>query len=628
MDSASVTETLGFETIGKRQGAWFLPEGEVEWRIWAPVHSQVQLILWNGGERRQVEMQSVGEGYFEHREAISPDARNELRYAYRLPNVDLDLPDPASRWQPEGVHRPSAVFDPSTYAWGDRTWPRVQQNDLAIYELHVGTFTAEGTFDGVASRLRQLAHLGVTAIEIMPISQFPGTRNWGYDGVHPYAVQNSYGGPRRLQKLVDAAHQHGLCVILDVVYNHLGPEGNYLGLFGPYFTDRYQTPWGKALNFDGSDSDHVRRFVIESACQWVRDFHIDGLRLDAVQTIYDLSAYHLLQEIQDSVQATAAECGRSAVVIAETNQNDVRIVNRAERGGYGLDGMWSDDFHHSVHSVLTGETEGYYMDFGEPKHVVKALNEVFVYNGCYSPFHRRRLGNGADNSPREQFVVCIQNHDQVGNRVRGERLGGLLSLEAQRLAAALMLLSPCTPLLFMGEEYGEAKPFPFFCSFQDRGLIEAVRKGRKREFAALAIRWGGEVPDPQDPTTFEQAKLTWQWPEGTTQAGLRRLYRHLLHARRTWPALKDREHTAARLSDRHPEVLLLRRGPTPGITAWVNLSNRPIEVPEMQFDELEVILSTAEVQFGGTRNSVAEIKVLQPYELVIRGDKAWQTLPS
>ncbi len=308
----------------------------------------------------------------------------------------------------------------------------------------------------------------------MPVAQFPGDRNWGYDGVYPYAVQNSYGGPRALQRFVDAAHQLGLAVILDVVYNHFGPEGNYMAKYGPYFTDRYRTPWGKAVNYDGPESDAVRQFVIDNACTWVRDFHIDGLRLDAVQTIYDLSPRHILAELQAAVQREAGGGGRLVHVIAETDQNDVRLVRPSEIGGYGLDGVWSDDFHHSVHALLTGERDGYYLDFGEPSQVAKALNDVFVYDGCYSPFRRRRHGSRVGAADRTHFVVCIQNHDQVGNRARGDRLSTLVPPAAQRLACGLLLLSPCVPLLFMGEEYGETRPFPFFCSFEDAALVEAV----------------------------------------------------------------------------------------------------------------------------------------------------------
>ncbi len=400
-----------------------------------------------------------------------------LRYAYVLPN-QVDRPDPASRWQPEGVHRPSATFFPETSDWSDDGWRGVPRGDLVIYELHVGTFTPEGTFEAVARRLPELAELGVTAIELMPVAQFPGERNWGYDGVYPNAVQNTYGGPRELQRLVNAAHHAGLAVFLDVVYNHFGPEGNYLSDFGPYFTDRYRTPWGAAMNFDGADSDPVRQFVVDNARSWCRDFHVDGLRLDAVHSIFDFSPRHILAEIQDAVQAEARRRERPALVIAETNQNDVRLIAPRERGGYGLDGLWSDDFHHSLHALLTRERTSYYADFGFPEQLAKSYSDVFVNDGNYSAFHRRRHGTKVDDSPRTCFVVCSQNHDQVGNRALGDRLSSLWPPATQRLSCTLLLLSPCTPLLFMGQEYGETNPFPFFCSFSDTDLVEAVRGGR------------------------------------------------------------------------------------------------------------------------------------------------------
>ena len=362
-------------------------------------------------------------------------------------------------------------------------------------------------------------------------------------------MQNSYGGPHALERLVDAAHQIGLAVILDVVYNHIGPEGNYFAKFGPYFTDRYHTPWGKAINYDGPQSDPVRQFVIDNACSWVRDFHVDGLRLDAVQTIYDFSARHILADIKAAVKQIADSQGRPVHVIAETNQNDVRLINPPEQGGYGLDGVWSDDFHHCVHALLTGEQDGYYEDYGRAQDLVKAYNNVFVYDGCYSPFRKCRCGSRVDRQDRTRFVVCVQNHDQVGNRAEGDRFGAILPPPAQRLACGLLLLSPCVPLLFMGEEYGERRPFPFFCSFSDPRLIEAVRRGRREEFAALRFKWAVEIPDPQSPETFLSAKLEWSWPEGSAHAKHRRLYQDLLAARRQWPALRDRQRTNARLID-------------------------------------------------------------------------------
>ncbi|MCU0878082.1 MAG: malto-oligosyltrehalose trehalohydrolase [Pirellulaceae bacterium] len=602
------------------QGALRHDDGSVVWRIWAPRQESIRLVTWPEGKRTETEMQREAGGYFSYTAAEVPDG---LRYAFRLGEYSQEIPDPTSRHQPDGVHRPSAVLTPSRFSWTDSHWAGITQDRLAIYELHVGAFTPEGTFAAIIPRLPELVDLGITAIELMPVAQFPGDRNWGYDGVHPYAVQNTYGGPAGLMQLVDAAHAAGIAVLLDVVYNHLGPEGNYLGMFGPYFTPRYSTPWGEALNYDGPDSDPVRRFVIDNACQWIRDFHIDGLRLDAVQTIYDHSALHLLTEIQVEVQETARQVDRSVVVIAETNQNDVRLVNPREQGGYGLSGVWCDDFHHSVHALLTGEREGYYVEFGEPQQLVKALNDVHVFDGCYSPFHRRRHGSVIGDTPRERFVVSIQNHDQIGNRAFGERLNSLLSPEARRLATALLLLAPQTPLLFMGEEYGERHPFPFFCSFLDPNLVEAVRTGRRREFAELAFRWGEEIPDPHLTDTFESARLTWNWPADSPAAGLRRLYQVLLRARQAAPPLIDRQSTRARLGQPGEPGLLLERGAAEApLIAWANLAEDTLDI-SLSPPGKPAILSTSERRFGGSRQFPGELTELSPYELVIFGEPGW-----
>ncbi len=598
-------------------------DGTVHWRLWAPKHDSVSLVIDPEGQRTRHVMSVDGHGY--HRFAAD-GVPEGARYVFRLAD-GREFPDPASRWQPDGVHSPSAVFFPETYRWSDASWPGVSRADLVIYELHVGTFTAEGTFDAVGSRLAELKDLGVTAIELMPVAQFAGDRNWGYDGVYPYAVQNSYGGPRALQRLVDRAHQVGLAVILDVVYNHFGPEGNYLGSFGHYFTDRYHTPWGDGVNFDGPWSDAVRQLVVENARMWVRDFHVDGLRLDAVHAIYDFGAHPILAELQAHVQQIARQQTRTVHVIAESNQNDVRLIDSPSRHGLGLDGVWSDDFHHSVRTLLTGDLEGYYQDFGRVEHLAKAYERVFAYDGCYSPFRKRRHGNRVEDRDRTRFVVCVHNHDQIGNRALGDRSATYLSQPAQRLACGLLLISPCIPMLFMGEEYAEPHPFPFFCSFGDRELIEAVRQGRREEFAALDFQWGDQIPDPQDRATFESAKLTWQWPEGTFHANLRRLYRDLLAARRQWPALRDRQHTtagvlAATEDDRHATPLLwVQRGQTPCITMIANLSSDQRPLPDLDRTDRLWIFSTESTEYGGLRALAGEPVDLLPYEMLIFGEK-------
>ena len=631
------------------QGVLRQDDGSIVWRVWAPFSKTVSLITFPAAlgqgtvpifvsakmglspsaiptqaVRREFEMTPDGDGCFVYRSAscqgVASLVEEGLRYAWKLDD-GREYPDPASRWQPDGVHGPSAVFFPESYHWSDRDWRGVARDDLVLYELHVGTFTPEGTLQAIIPRLPQLVSLGVTAIELMPVAQFPGDRNWGYDGVHPCAVQNSYGGPRALQQLVDAAHQAGLAVFLDVVYNHLGPEGNYFGKFGPYFTDRYRTPWGQAIDYDGPDSDPVRQFIVENACQWVRDFHVDGLRLDAVQAIFDFGARHILADIQAAVQQEADRAGRRVHVIAESNQNDVRLVSPVERGGYGLDGVWSDDFHHSVHALLTGERDGYYEDFGLPAQPAKAINDVFVYDGCYSPFRRRRHGSRVGDLDRTRFVVCVQNHDQVGNRAQGDRLSALVPPAAQRLACGLLLLSPCVPLLFMGEEYGEQTPFPFFCSFGDPAIIEAVRRGRREEFAEMAFKWGAEIPDPQDPRTFAAAKLAWLWPEGSAQARRRQLYADLLAARRRWKCAtgaKPQATCQASGSDTLDGLLVFRRGGDDGVLAVANLTSTEAVAPPMPPGNNRCLLFSTEAPcYGGARSGESSLERLFPYELLI-----------
>jgi maltooligosyltrehalose trehalohydrolase len=464
-------------------------------------------------------------------------------YVYRL-NGNIERPDPASRSQPHGVLGPSQVVDPR-FPWGDRHWFGLPLEDYIIYELHVGTFSPEGTFDAIVPHLDALRELGITAVELMPVAQFPGNRNWGYDGVYPFAVQASYGGPDGLRRLVSACHQRGLAVVLDVVYNHLGPEGNYLAEFGPHLTERYRTPWGAAMNFDGPHSDEVRRFFVENALFLITEFHIDALRLDALHAILDLSAHPFLKELATAVHGEAERLGRRVYLIAESSLNDSKLVRPQELGGYGLDAQWNDDFHHALHALLTGERTGYYQDFGRVAHLVKAFREGYVYSGQYSQFRRRRHGNSSQSLAAHQFVVCSQNHDQVGNRAFGERLSQLVSFEALKLAAGVVLLSPFIPLLFMGEEYGEPAPFPYFVSHSDPGLIEAVRRGRREEFAAFG--WPGEPLDPQDEATFLQAKLDHTRRQAGHHRVLAEFYRELIRLRRARPALR-------RLSKDHLEV--------------------------------------------------------------------------
>lgn len=514
------------------QGATVLANGSTRFSVWAPDVETASVVLVDGGRPKQHPLDRQPGGFLE---TVVPGVAAGADYFYRL-DGERDRADPVSRHQPAGVHGPSRVVDPTAFRWSDADWRGIETPDLLIYELHVGTFMPEGSFHAVADRLPYLRELGVTAIELMPVAEFPGRRNWGYDGVHPYAPQSSYGGPDGLRRLVDAAHAEGLAVLLDVVYNHLGPEGNYLAEFGPYFTDRYGTPWGRALNFDGADSDQVRRYFIDNALYWVTEFHIDGLRLDAVQMIFDFSAYHILDELCEAVHRVASSGGRRVQVIAESDLNDPRLVREHGRSGYALDAMWNDDFHHAVHTALTGERGGYYVDFRGIESVARSLSDRFVLAGDYSAYRRRRHGASAVDLPADRFVVFIQNHDQVGNRARGERLSDLVSVEELKMAAAVLLLSPYVPLLFMGEEYGETNPFLYFVDHGDPALLEAVRSGRRREFAAFG--WTDRVPDPGSEDTFLRSVLEPQRAQSPPHAQLALLYRDLIGLRKTEPALR------------------------------------------------------------------------------------------
>jgi maltooligosyltrehalose trehalohydrolase len=520
-------------------GARYLENKRTLFGVWAPEAASVEL-NFVGPQKRSVGLAPVGAGYLQ---AEVEDAPPGTLYFYRL-NGDRRLPDPASRLQPQGVHGPSQVVDPY-FAWGDTPWFGIPLRDYLIYELHVGTFTSGGTFAAIIPYLAELKELGITALELMPVAQFPGDRNWGYDGVYPFAVQNSYGGPQGLKQLVNACHQQGLAVVLDVVYNHLGPEGNYLAEFGPYFTNRYQTPWGPALNFDGPESDPVRDYFVSNALYWIAEFHFDALRLDAVHAILDRSPYTFLEQLADAVDDHAKRLNRQVFLFPESVANDSRLIRARELGGYGLHAQWNDDFHHALRGVLTRERSGYYRDYGDFTQLVKAYREGFVYSGQYSKHQRRRHGTSTRDIPAERFVVFSQNHDQVGNRMRGERLTQLVDFESLKLAAAAVLLSPFIPLLFMGEEYGEEAPFQYFISHSEPELVEAVRSGRRAEFAAFG--WESDPPDPQDERTFLRAKLNHQLRCGGRFRTLLEYYRELIRLRKTLPPL-------AHLSKEHCEV--------------------------------------------------------------------------
>lgn len=506
--------------------------GYCQFTVWAPQCKQVELKLCNE-PNRVISMQSLPSGYWQTTvESVKP---GDL-YCYRL-DQNRERPDPASHCQPQGVHHPSAIVD-HQFEWHDQNWRGITPEQLIFYELHVGTFTTEGTLTAAIDRLPSLKELGVTAIEIMPIAQFPGERNWGYDGVYPFAVQNSYGGSLALKKFIDISHQLGLAVFLDVVYNHLGPEGNYLWDYGPYFTQKYQTPWGSAVNFDGAGSDGVRHYFYQNAWYWLDHYHCDGLRLDAVHAIHDDRPQTFLEELSHLAKQWSSAYGKYFHLIAESNQNAPHLTTPLESGGVGLTAQWSDDFHHALHVLCTGEQQDYYQDFKQPQlQLAKAIRCGFAYTGEYSVYRQRRHGMPALNHPTFSFLICSQNHDQIGNRALGERLSQLVEWEKLKLAAGLLLLTPFTPLIFMGEEYGETAPFCYFISHQDTALIEAVRQGRAREFPQAFAQ--NILPDPQSQATFEQCKLHWDLQNQGKHRILRNWYSQLIRLRKNLFALQS-----------------------------------------------------------------------------------------
>lgn len=524
-------------------GALYLDGGEWRFSVWAPLQGSISLKV-TSPESILIPMDRDKRGYWCTETPLSSDSR----YFFTL-DGGANRPDPASNYQPDGVHGPSQVIERS-YPWRDLGWRGIPLEEMIIYELHVGTITPEGTFQAIIPKLTDLLDLGVNALEVMPVSQFPGGRNWGYDGVYPFAVQNSYGGPEGFKKLIDACHGLDMSVILDVVYNHLGPEGNYLPEFGPYFTDKFKTAWGSAMNFDGPFSDEVRNFFIENALYWLEDFHVDALRLDAIHAIYDPSAKPFLQELAETVEALP---GRKRYLIAESDLNDVRVINSRDKGGYGIDAQWCDDFHHSLHALLTGERSGYYQDFGSMENLAKAYQDGFVYSWKYSTFRRKHFGSSSAGLPGGRFIVFSENHDHVGNRLYGERMASLVTFEALKLAAGAVILSPYIPLIFMGQEYAEDAPFAYFVDHSDETLVQSVRDGRKKEF-----KCEGDPPDPKDPQTFLQSKIVWEKRDEGHHKALLDLYRELIRLRKAYPALSNlsKENLTASLEG---NVLIIRR---------------------------------------------------------------------
>jgi maltooligosyltrehalose trehalohydrolase len=553
------------------------------YNVWAPEAGAVEVLV--GG--KQYTLTTAEGGWWE---TTVPEAEADDDYAFSVDGSE-PLPDPRSPWQPHGVDGPSRGVDHGAFAWSDQLWHGRPLGGAVIYELHVGTFTVDGTFDGVVERLDHLVELGVDFVELMPVNAFSGAHGWGYDGVGLYAVHDNYGGPEALKRFVDACHARGLGVILDVVYNHLGAAGNYLPRFGPYFTDDHQTPWGAAVNLDDAHAEHVRRFFIDNAVQWLRDYHCDGLRLDAVHAMADASAIHFLADLRTEVDELSANLGRTLVLIAESDSNDPRMVTSRDVGGYGMDAQWSDDFHHALHAALTGERDGYYVDFGPLADVATALQQGFVLSGQASRYRGRPHGAPLPHTVNgHRLIGYLQTHDQVGNRAQGERMSALVSRGLLQVGAALVLTSPFTPMLFMGEEWGAGTPWQYFTAHEHPELAKAVREGRRGEFAAFG--WEPEqVPDPQDPATYDASLLDWAELDKEPHTTILNWHVALIGLRRSWPDLTDGRLPRVGVAyDEDARWLVVHRGriavacnlapetqtlPLPGAAAGVLLASEP-----------------------------------------------------
>jgi malto-oligosyltrehalose trehalohydrolase len=573
------------------------------YRVWAPAASDVEVVV-DGRPHRMAP--DDGDWWT----AEVPEAGVAADYSFRLDGGDL-LPDPRSPWQPAGAQGPSRGYDHAAFAWTDAGWRGVPMAGSVIYELHVGTFTPDGTFDAAIERLGHLADLGVDAVELMPVAAFPGRHGWGYDGIGLWAVHEPYGGPDGLKRFVDACHARGLAVLLDVVYNHVG-IGNRLADFGPYFTDAYTTPWGPAVNLDQPGSDEVRAFVIGNALMWLRDYHLDGLRLDAVHAMEDHRALHLLEELAGRVDALAAQLGRELVLIGESDLNDPRLVTVREAGGYGLSGQWSDDFHHALHAVITGEHQGYYADFGSLAALAKTMTGVFFHDGSWSSFRGRSHGRPVDvlRTPAHRFLGYLQDHDQIGNRAVGDRISGLVPAGLVKVGAGLTLTAPFTPMLFMGEEWGADTPWQFFADHPEPWLAQAVADGRRREFAAHG--WAAaDVPDPQDERTFLRSKLDWSQLSGEPHGELLAWYRELIALRHARPELTQPRLDAVAVSyDEDARWLVVTRG---RLLIVASLGGAPLRIPlpepptaVLAASRAGVALEDAAVAMPGTSLAVLE----------------------
>jgi maltooligosyltrehalose trehalohydrolase len=575
-------------------GINFKSNGAAEVLVWAPKVEKLSIDLIEAGTSLPLHKQEYGYWSLE-----TEDIKPGTHYKFLL-NDEAAHPDPASLSQPGGVHNASEAIDLTSYKWQADDWNNIDLQDYIFYELHTGTFTSEGTFKALEQKLNYLKDLGVNAIEIMPVAQFPGERNWGYDGVFPFAVQNSYGGAKGLQHLVDTCHQKNIAVVLDVVYNHLGPEGNYMDLYGHYFTDKYHTPWGNAVNFDDAWSDAVRQYFIENVLMWFRDFRIDALRMDAVHAIKDFSPVHILKEIREHVDRLMQETGRRHYLIVEMDLNDTRFINPISKGGFGMDAQWIDEFHHALRVTAGEASTGYYSDFNGLKHLAKSYKDAYVYDGQYSPHRKKTFGVKAEDNPGEQFVVFSQNHDQVGNRMLGERTSQLVSFEMQKLLAGAVICSPFLPMLFMGEEYAETNPFLYFVSHTGKELAEAVSKGRKKEFADFHIE--GEAPDPNDEQTFLHSKLQWDLLQKEPHRNMFSYYQRLLALRKKEPALHHLSRTELEVAanEENKTLALYRWHDNDYVVCLMNFSKKTQEfVMPAEGSEWNKLLGSADIQWGG-----------------------------
>ena len=535
-----------------RHGSQTLPDESCLFSVWAPEKDKMILHVIHPVEQEYA-MVKDEMGYF----SLTIDGVNSgYKYFYR-PDGDKDYPDPASHFQPFGIHGASQVINHKNYQWNDILWHGIPLKEMIISEIHVGTFSPQGTFEGILPYLQEIVDSGINTLEIMPVSQFPGTRNWGYDGVFPYAVQNSYGGPEGLKMLVDECHARGIAVLLDVVYNHLGAEGNYLGMFGPYFTKKYSVPWGDAINLDESWCDGVRDYFSDNPGHWFENYHIDGLRLDAIHTIYDSGSVHFWELTRQKIDLLQQKLGRRFFMVAESDTNSPKVVKPVGNGGFGFDAQWLDDFHHALYALLDKEGKSRYGDFGKVEQLVKAYSDGFVHSGEFVKFRKRKHGSSSAGIPGEKFVVFNQNHDQIGNRVKGERLSSLVDFEHLKLASAALFLSPYIPLLFMGEEYGEDNPFFYFISSSDQDHVRAVREGRKREFASF--KWKVDPPDPQDESTFEFSRINFEKRNSGKYNILLKWNKELIRLRKSDGALQNMNKNDLRTYINHSGFILHRK---------------------------------------------------------------------